>query len=461
MPTCRVPYISIQHLPIELLVHIFQLCIPTNLKLVYIKPALTEAPLLLCWICSQWRDIAMGTPQLWNCLSLHTPQDKDITLLEEITNHWFQRAGTTPLSLKIDTIDSHKLPHDSNYYENPQVNELFHLVLLPPHVRQIRELILSFRHFAEVPALFSQDVDHFQNTQMPTPLHYERLEILHIYLHEWPEDGYPDLMFQPAPSLRKVDLYHVTPPGSLNILLPWSQLTVLTIGDVGEQALMSLLAQCTNLEEGRFTLYEASLDDRAEVSPIVDVVLANLVKLSLELDGVATPDFFHGFQLPALTQFYMDQSYLVDMLAWISPRHLCLQFRGLQRLTLRMYLTSQIADLLCYASSVTRFKVDLEDDHDALFHALTFSDHSQLLPKLEDFTIHCSSLRKTRQFELDPFIEMVVSRIVQPAFPTLRRVKVNLPLVPNTIQLDVESAIALRLPGGTPNLTFIFKTDRW
>lgn len=52
-------------LPIEIIAHIFILCLP-KYPLRHPQPDLAQAPLLLCHVCSMWRTISLNTPQLWN-----------------------------------------------------------------------------------------------------------------------------------------------------------------------------------------------------------------------------------------------------------------------------------------------------------------------------------------------------------------------------------------------------------
>ncbi|KAJ7115345.1 hypothetical protein C8R44DRAFT_539681, partial [Mycena epipterygia] len=48
--------------PYELIARIFLLCLPPDGR---VKPSPRAAPLLLVQICRNWRQIALGTKQLW------------------------------------------------------------------------------------------------------------------------------------------------------------------------------------------------------------------------------------------------------------------------------------------------------------------------------------------------------------------------------------------------------------
>lgn len=57
----------VQELPAELLAAIFISCTPED-PLTIRQPHTTTAPMILCQICSRWREIALGTPELWTYL---------------------------------------------------------------------------------------------------------------------------------------------------------------------------------------------------------------------------------------------------------------------------------------------------------------------------------------------------------------------------------------------------------
>ncbi|KAJ7115355.1 hypothetical protein C8R44DRAFT_538360, partial [Mycena epipterygia] len=48
--------------PYELVAHIFLHCLPADGR---VRPSPRAAPLLLAQICSDWRQIALETKQLW------------------------------------------------------------------------------------------------------------------------------------------------------------------------------------------------------------------------------------------------------------------------------------------------------------------------------------------------------------------------------------------------------------
>ena len=81
-------------IPPEILAQIFIACLPHHLR-----PHLQNAPLLLCLVCTTWRQIALHTPALWTSISLRTTQVGELSL---VSQRWFSRAGDLPLTLRFE-----------------------------------------------------------------------------------------------------------------------------------------------------------------------------------------------------------------------------------------------------------------------------------------------------------------------------------------------------------------------
>ncbi|KAJ7174034.1 hypothetical protein C8R43DRAFT_976954 [Mycena crocata] len=93
-------------LPPELTSTIFRQCLPShqegvlNRRRTAQKPSPSQAPLLLAQICSQWREICLGTPELWANVSFCQGSGT-----AELLQTWLSRVGTYPLSLAIESKD--------------------------------------------------------------------------------------------------------------------------------------------------------------------------------------------------------------------------------------------------------------------------------------------------------------------------------------------------------------------
>ncbi|KAL1744055.1 hypothetical protein HDZ31DRAFT_22030, partial [Schizophyllum fasciatum] len=133
-------------LPTEVLSYIFELCMENTPS----KPNATQAPLLLCRICSRWREVALGTPALWCNLHISvaallrdTPEDADrfYSSRVKIAEAWLGRARTMPLSLTLAiSIKERRFFSRPRYRDFPPfpIADFFR-----PHAQTIRSLNLE------------------------------------------------------------------------------------------------------------------------------------------------------------------------------------------------------------------------------------------------------------------------------------------------------------------------------
>ncbi|KAK7063364.1 hypothetical protein R3P38DRAFT_2818295 [Favolaschia claudopus] len=114
MFTERLTHVPALSLPFELISAIFVLCLPRRRR---VRPHPLHAPLNLASVCSHWRAVALGTPELWASISWELnddiyygiPQlfDSDGALLDfdhplvALMNSWFPRASGYPLSISV------------------------------------------------------------------------------------------------------------------------------------------------------------------------------------------------------------------------------------------------------------------------------------------------------------------------------------------------------------------------
>ena len=90
----------ISHLPPEILSRIFIFCLPDN---EFPSMSSKVPPILLCQVCAAWREISLGTPQLWSSFRIfgyHSWEFKRQRFLQ-----WLERSGALPLSFEISATD--------------------------------------------------------------------------------------------------------------------------------------------------------------------------------------------------------------------------------------------------------------------------------------------------------------------------------------------------------------------
>ncbi|KAJ6602789.1 hypothetical protein DFH09DRAFT_451472 [Mycena vulgaris] len=167
------------------------------------------SPTLLTHICRKWREIALTTPALWRAISLSRPPNIGQIQTLEV---WLARSGVCPLSIQIENC----------YYE---------LIWF-----KFSEAIVPYRarwEYLKIPVRPS-NLDFVKG---PMPL-VRQLDIL------VDDDNFTDpVSFCEVPRLRSVileDPYHI-------VVVPWSQLTSLTLLDTTSPKSTEILAQTISL----------------------------------------------------------------------------------------------------------------------------------------------------------------------------------------------------------------------
>ncbi|KAF7335598.1 F-box domain-containing protein [Mycena venus] len=234
-------------LPNEITSEIFIHFLPTY----PLYPPLTGllSPNLLAQICRTWREIALATPALWSAISLsfysrHYKQESHISQM------WLDRSGCRPLSIKIFT--------DGIY--------------TPSRPLEVIGPVNSQR---------------------------ARWEYLKLVLSQ----SFTFILEGPMPTLRQLDfeLEYSDPPvdfiacAASRVMLPWSQLTALTLQMVYLRECVPILQQTPNLMYCKLDLV---LDPEPDVLP--EVRLPLLESLILNDDGEPILGYLDTFVVPAL-----------------------------------------------------------------------------------------------------------------------------------------------------------------
>ncbi|KAK7038201.1 hypothetical protein R3P38DRAFT_539975 [Favolaschia claudopus] len=242
-------------LPLEILAEIFEHCLP---DVEFIRPALTAAPLVLCSVCHQWREVAVSTPKLWGSLELR------LELSEPKTYHqweayvylyltWLSRARRTPVSLSISLIKVLKSPHR-----------------VRPILQAIAQMSAQCRIIKFDPTLVDIHVlfpsDAFAHPRFPF------LEKVTCTNHTQFTDLLP---FANAPRVR--ELYTCSYPIALPTEFPWEQITLFTTHRATLSSCLSVLDRAVQLVDCNLRI---ALDD-IDSFPTSVVSLDHLQSLSI------------------------------------------------------------------------------------------------------------------------------------------------------------------------------------
>ncbi|KAL1664186.1 hypothetical protein EV121DRAFT_166992, partial [Schizophyllum commune] len=142
----------LRSLPLEVLQHIFRLTLPTTTHNALLSP--DEPPILFTRVCRAWREVALGTPELW--ASIHivcTPFDSDMSerarevvgLRLQAVETWLARSGTWPLDISIRA--GKVVPRPVSLGRGPSYTSTVPSILraILPHSRRWRDLAVVIR----------------------------------------------------------------------------------------------------------------------------------------------------------------------------------------------------------------------------------------------------------------------------------------------------------------------------
>ncbi|KAJ6451582.1 hypothetical protein C8R45DRAFT_1041721 [Mycena sanguinolenta] len=211
-PSIRAPSIvsPIRTLAVELLAEIFDLAIQDRTHI--------EDTYRVSHVCSDWRQIAHGTPRLWT-----RPLQVDVcrkgVLVQDGLRIWLARSAPLPVSLLLAK---------GNGDINPGILEEF--LRVAPRWRSLRTQVL-------LPAWFISQLSQCR---------LDNLEELNFGLINGNNLPNP-LSITAVPRLRKFNIYSFSPELQLRNLIPWGQLTDLDIHSRDSHVVFDILSQCSNL----------------------------------------------------------------------------------------------------------------------------------------------------------------------------------------------------------------------
>ncbi|KAF7335595.1 F-box domain-containing protein [Mycena venus] len=210
-------------------------------------PALTGpfSPTLLTQICRKWRNIALATPALWRAIRITAIGAEYLRQQAQITNMWLSRSCSCLVSFEVDICHESFAP------------ALF-ATITTHHMRlEYLKLFLLRAHLATI--------------QVPMPA----LRCLDFRLCYSP--NFDLLVCSDAPLLRTVFLDEIAVS---HVILPWAQLTTLTLKPVYTGQCAPVLQQAPNLTHCELGLMN---DDDDALPPDVQLpCLESLILLEID-----------------------------------------------------------------------------------------------------------------------------------------------------------------------------------
>ncbi|KAK7038095.1 hypothetical protein R3P38DRAFT_2904402 [Favolaschia claudopus] len=289
-------------LPLEILAEIFEHCLSGDDCSDFISPDPATAPLILCRICRQWREVALSSPKLWSSLHIdlvHLPEDRWDAYVE-LYLIWLSRARQAPLSLLIE------IPQMTN--EPESIHTLSQsLIAMSVQCRRIE----FDPNVVDIQSLFSND--------MLTPPAFPSLETVSCTsITDTPDYNLP-FRATNAPRLHE---FHCADSYSMNLpkYFPWAQITCFSACGP-PRAYFQVLKRAVNLVDAVFQIWDEDVGHFPTSSLSISVV---------EGDGdtsfVTAMSFLSCLKTPALKHLCLDDTqssnpHYADMtpfLSWIS-----------------------------------------------------------------------------------------------------------------------------------------------
>lgn len=363
----------IRRLPTEILVKIF--LVWHEVQHVNDRPMPNSTPLIISHVCSQWRDIAIDIPELWEDIRIDANRDGAVCLAKL----WLSRTKTSLFSITLWTYDLF------------QTGIIDFLLPYLPNCRSLR---------MHLPG----SVFYYLDLSVIPPGSMRRLEHIAVMISTSIRNGalapqnpiweHLSHQFHHAPLLRSAIISSIGSLDMKQIVLPWSQLTSLSLSMSFCPEIFVALRQCQSLE--LCELYVQHPEDGnlwvPDLSSTTVTYLPYLRRLTaLVQDGSIMNHIYQSFTLPALV-------YLSVSSPWSSEAFLSFQARsrfelkelelagstlGLEEIEpiLRSISSLRCLNLLSCEfykpSFLEALQVSSSDDEDAV----------TLLPKLEDLIV--------------------------------------------------------------------------
>jgi hypothetical protein len=291
-PTKRQPlpserFFPINRLPQDVLAEVFVQCLPKFELGSSIEGLSTEdvAPLLLCSVCSSWRELALSLPRLWQRLSLRfsntIPMSGSKT--EEVIaliHGWIKRSGVLPLTLGLRV---RVVVYDDSLVFRAMVEAVLgafaQYASRWEHFHFTDDISVTLPEFGDMPLLrsFSLRGDY---------------EIAKLQISSWP--------------MLTALSWPLHPTTSSSPSPPWHQLTHLTLGHfMTARETLLVIQSCPKLTELEIESYDDEGDFQDQPLRGLSVVNNCLRKLDLSV-GESCAQLLKRLTLPALADITLN-----------------------------------------------------------------------------------------------------------------------------------------------------------
>ncbi|KAJ7082237.1 hypothetical protein B0H15DRAFT_785874 [Mycena belliarum] len=270
----------IRRIPHEVLCEIFIRCLPKN---AYVEASVTQCPLLLTQISSNWRSIALSTPALWASITVNL-SIKSCLPNPCLIQAWLARSGSCPLSFHI----AESIRKD--FYDPGIITSASILELYAPHYNRWQHIRLEYQDWR---------IDTGFAT-LPCDAPPQSLETLHLARDFWQSSEQAQLsLMLSAPRLGDCTWISNTDLGTFRA--PFPQLAKLFLErPLYSDDFMHILNDCANLEACQFLVLASSPSSNVARPLSPSVLRHNLRTLDLTADLFGR--LFSQLELPCLRE---------------------------------------------------------------------------------------------------------------------------------------------------------------
>ena len=361
-----------------------------------------EAPLVLCHVCSSWRNAAINTPHLWKELEFLIPDSYQLSVpVVERIKVWLGRGGDLRAVLLRLVL--------RNQYTFPAAGDSITLeeMLSQEPLSSVCNLDISITTSSHLyPSL--EQADGFKRLESLVMRSQNNIDPTADQSHL--------MLLRGASMLRRAVLINVLSQRISSTLFPWGQLTHLYAGDhLSVELWYRVMSYCVNLRVMSFGIvgwwsdYNFCPTGEPVLLPHLSILnITHDQSRTVTLDEFEFP--FSGLTLPALRTLRILSS---DISTWTglsdySQLHFLREFALIGSFILSTTHLQDLCRLFGATPLLSSLQLSIQTPYDVLFANLLPTANPSLLPNLENLEIHCKLWRYMEPKEFPPvFIDLI------------------------------------------------------